>query len=150
MCEAVGSIIGPCVSRHFNNKKPGCLDATIKIGIPVTIFRFWVMNGKYQAIILEGNWTSNCIFVIFFFFKLHITFLSVQLIGNTVKPKRHLLGNNGLVELPKNFNMTTNFPKWIQQGFPHHICVVSGHHGQALTSLAQHCQVNILESVSYH
>ena len=78
----------------------------------------------------------------------YYTFLSVQLIGNTIKPKRHLLGNNGLVELPKNFNMTTNFLKWIQQGFPHHICVVSGHHGQALTSLAQHCQVNILESVS--
>ena len=55
MCEAIGSLIGPCVSRHFNNKKPGCLDATIKIGIPVTIYRFWVMNGKYHAIIVEGE-----------------------------------------------------------------------------------------------
>ena len=48
-------MIGPCISRHFNNKKPGCLDATIKIGIPVTVYRFWVMNGKYHAIILEGK-----------------------------------------------------------------------------------------------
>ena len=70
-------------------------------------------------------------------------------LGNTIKPKRHLLGNNGLVKLPTNFNMTSSFPKWIQQGFPHHICVVSGHHGQALFSLAQHCQVTVVESVLY-
>jgi hypothetical protein len=54
ICEAVGSLIGPCISRHFNNKKAGCLDATIKIGIPVTIYRFWVMDGKYKLIVLEG------------------------------------------------------------------------------------------------
>ena len=40
LSEAVGSQLGPCISRHFNNKQPGCLDATIKIGIKVTIFRY--------------------------------------------------------------------------------------------------------------
>ena len=76
MCEAVGSIIGPCISRHFNNKKPGCLDATIKIGIPVTIFRFWVMNGKYQAIILEGSINNDLVllnnflnYILFFIYR---------------------------------------------------------------------------------
>ena len=54
-------MIGPCISRHFNNKKPGCLDATIKIGIPVTIYRFWVMNGKYHAIIVEGEYRISSI-----------------------------------------------------------------------------------------
>merc|ERR1712029_887938 len=82
-------------SRHFNNKKPGCLDATIKIGIPVTIYRFWVMNGSYQVIILEGQ---------------------------TLKPKRHLLGNNGLVQFPESLDLVSKFDDWIQKGFPHHVC----------------------------
>ena len=37
--ENVGTPLGPCIARHFNNKVPGCLDATIKIGIKVTVFR---------------------------------------------------------------------------------------------------------------
>ncbi len=55
LSEAVGTVLGPCISRHFNNRKAGCLDATIKIGIEVTVFRFWVFNGKYHAIVLEGK-----------------------------------------------------------------------------------------------
>ena len=120
MCEAVGSLIGPCISRHFNNKKPGCLDATIKIGIPVTIYRFWVMNGSYQVIILEGQ---------------------------TLKPKRHLLGNNGLVQFPEKLDLVSKFEDWIQKGFPHHVCVVAGHHGRVLQSLAKQCEVNVLDLI---
>ena len=55
LCEAVGSVIGPCISRHFNNKKAGCLDATIKIGIEVTVYRFWVFDGRYRLIAFEGK-----------------------------------------------------------------------------------------------
>ena len=122
MCEAVGSLIGPCISRHFNNKKPGCLDATIKIGIPVTIYRFWIVNGHYKAIIVQGN---------------------------TIKPKRHLLGNNGLVQLssPHVDLIGDKFDKWIQHGFPHHVCVVAGHHGKAFKALAQHCNVDVIDSL---
>merc|ERR1712150_448232 len=65
MCEAVGSIIGPCISRHFNNKKPGCLDATIKIGIPVTIFRFWVtlsnLRDTYLVTMVWWNYPKTLI-----------------------------------------------------------------------------------------
>ena len=65
-----------------------------------------------------------------------------------MKPKRHLLGNNGLVEFPTNkINLTTKFEKWVQQGFPHHVCVVAGHHGKAFESLANHCNVTIVDSV---
>ncbi len=55
LCEAVGSPIGPCISRHFNNKKAGCLDATIRSGMEVTVFRFWVFDGRYRLIALEGT-----------------------------------------------------------------------------------------------
>ena len=120
MCEAVGSLIGPCISRHFNNRKPGCLDATIKIGIPLTIYRFWVMNGSYQVIILEGQ---------------------------TIKPKTHLLGNNGLVEFPEKLDLVEKFEHWIQKGFPHHVCVVAGHHGRAFHSLAKQCEVNVVDLI---
>ena len=51
----MGTPLGPCISHHFNNRKPGCCDATIKIGIDVTVFRFWVFQEKYHAIILEGE-----------------------------------------------------------------------------------------------
>ena len=55
LSEGLGSPLGPCISRHFNNRKAGCLDATIKIGMEVTVFRFWIFNEKYQLIVLEGE-----------------------------------------------------------------------------------------------
>ena len=59
LSEAVGTPLGPCISRHFNNRKAGCLDATIKAGMDVTVFRFWVFNGRYQVVIMEGEYTIN-------------------------------------------------------------------------------------------
>ena len=65
-----------------------------------------------------------------------------------MKPKRHLLGNNGLVEFPlRKIDFTKKFDKWIQNGFPHHVCVVAGHHGKAFEALALHCNVSIVDSV---
>ena len=121
----------PAVSAHFNNAKPGCLDATIKIGMNVTVFRFWVQNSKYQMIALEGK---------------------------TIRPKRHLLGNNGLVQFQKtndgyyingnifnNFDMVELFNELVQQGFPHHVCVVEGKHAKRLTEFAKQTgNVNIV------
>ena len=113
----------PTLSKHFNNAKPGCLDATIKLGMTVTIFRLWVQNNKYQMMALEGR---------------------------TIRPKRHLLGNNGLVEfedtnkgytlnnaISKNFDLVELFDELVQQGFPHHVCVVEGKHAKRLTSFAK-------------
>merc|ERR1719232_1998918 len=65
LSEPIGAPLGPCISRHFNNKVPGCLDATIKIGIKVTVFRFWVIDNKYHLVVFEGT---------------------------TLAPKRHILG----------------------------------------------------------
>lgn len=119
LSEAVGTPLGPCISRHFNNRKPGCLDATIKIGIPVTVFRVWVFNHRYHAIVLEGQ---------------------------TVKPKRHLLGNNGLVNFGPNVNLVTAFQRWLQTGFPHHVCVVQGHHKERMAAFLHMKNVALLEN----
>lgn len=40
---------GPASSRHFNNRIPGCLDATIKIGIPLHHLRLWVFDNQSPA-----------------------------------------------------------------------------------------------------
>merc|ERR1712216_60093 len=55
LSENIGSPLGPCIARHFNNSKPGILDAVIKIGIPVTMFRLWVRNKKYYLASIEGK-----------------------------------------------------------------------------------------------
>jgi hypothetical protein len=126
------------VSSHFNNGKPGCLDATIKIGMTVTVFRLWVQDNKYQMIALEGK---------------------------TIRPKRHLLGNNGLVQFEKSnhgffsngitttneFNMVELFNDLIQQGFPHHLCVVEGKHAKRLSEFAKQTKnVNLVAIKSLH
>ena len=119
------------VSSHFNNEKPGCLDATIKVGIDVTIFRFWIKDNKYQMIALEGK---------------------------TIRPKRHLLGNNGLVQFGStnhgfhtnssifnNFDMVQLFNDLVQQGFPHHVCVVEGKYAKRLSDFAKQTEhVNVV------
>ena len=115
--EPVGSVLGPCISRHFNNRRVGCLDATIKIGIPVTIFRFWVFNNKYHVLVLEGT---------------------------TIQPKRHLLGNNGLVEV-EGVDLEAGFDRWIQVGFPHHVCVVHGWQKTSLLQFVKNFDVTIVQ-----
>ena len=117
LSEPVGSPLGPCFTRHFNTKKPGCLDATIKIGMKVTVFRFWIMDNKYHLIVFEGS---------------------------TKQPSRHLLGNNGLVEVSPPLDLVTSFAQWVERGFPHHVCVVEGWHRQTFLSFARNHSVVVL------
>ena len=110
-------MLGPCISRHFNNRIPGCLDATIKIGIPLTIFRLWVFDNRYHLLVLEGK---------------------------SVAPRRHLLGNNGLVELD-GVDLDQRFDRWVEKGFPHHVCVVEGRRRAELLQLATNCNVVVVQ-----
>ena len=109
--------MGPCISRHFNNRKPGCLDATIKVGIPLTIYRLWVFNNQYHLLVLEGD---------------------------SIQPKRHLLGNNGLVEID-GVDLEAGFERWLAVGFPHHVCVVQGKHKQRFIKFAKNCNVVVVD-----
>jgi len=117
LCEKLGSPIGPCHSKHFNNHAPGCVDATIKEGMKVTIYRFWVTDDVYHLLALEGE---------------------------TIVPKRHLLGNNGLVQFSRSVNLIEGFESWIHKGFPHHVSVVEGHHLKTLRNFCRGCNVVFL------
>ena len=119
LSEPVGSPLGPCIGRHFNNRKPGCLDATIKICIEVTVYRFWVFDGQYRAVILEGK---------------------------TVEPIRPLLGNNGRVEFDRDVDLVKGFDRWVQSGFPHHVCVVAGKCADKFLSLAAQLGIKVLQN----
>lgn len=125
LSEDIGSPLGPCIARHFNNFKPGILDAVIKAGICVTIFRLWVCNKKYYLAFLEGE---------------------------TIDPKRedgeYLMGNSGKIIFSKfqlgNKSMIEIFEDFIYLGMPHHCCVVQGHFGKRLTRLAQKLGIKLI------
>jgi len=118
LSEAVGSVLGPCISRHFNNRAPGCLDATIRIGIPLTVYRFWLFQHRYHLLVFQGV---------------------------SLPPRRHLLGNNGLVQVEDGVDLDEGFDRWLRLGFPHHVCVVQGHHKQRLVQFANNLDITVVQ-----
>ena len=106
----------PRIARHFNNKKPAVLEATIREGMPITIFRLWRCQGAYQL--------AACA-------------------AQTVKPRRHLMGTNALARLidrhPEEW-----FDELCYQGMPHHVAVFPGHHVALLRRLARIMQIHVL------
>jgi L-fucose isomerase-like protein len=108
LCEPVGKPGGPQLARHFNIKKPTCLEATIRADMPVTVFRFWRLGGKYFFTAREGE---------------------------TIKPKRHLMATNGLVRMKDN--PLEWFEDMCHAGMPHHVAIVQGHHADFLKRLAR-------------
>ena len=109
LCEPVGGKRGPVVTVQFNNKKPAVVEATIRADMPVTIFRLWRCDDEYRMTALEGH---------------------------TVKPRRHLLATNGLVEIDGE-HVTEWFDDMLHEGMPHHVCVVPGHRRELLRRFAR-------------
>ncbi len=108
MCEPVGSPGGPTLARHFNIKKPTVVEATLRAGMPVTLFRFWRLEGNYFLTAREGE---------------------------TLRPRRHLMATNGLARMrqdPRDW-----FEELCHEGMPHHIAVVQGHHAALLKRFAR-------------
>ena len=107
LCEPVGAPGGPRVARHFNIKKPAVIETTIRAGMPVTVFRFWRLNGKYFLTAREGE---------------------------TLKPRRQLMATNGLARM--NAVPHEWFEELCHAGMPHHVAVVKGHHKALLRRMA--------------
>jgi L-fucose isomerase-like protein len=108
LCPPIGEPGGPCIARHFNIKKPAVIEATIRAGLPITIFRFWRLEGKYHLTAREGE---------------------------TIQPKRHLMATNALARMkddPREW-----FEDLCHQGMPHHVAVVQGHHTALLKRMAR-------------
>jgi L-fucose isomerase-like protein len=108
LCEPVGSPGGPRIARHFNIKKPAVIEATLRAQKPITVFRFWRLDGKYFLTAREGE---------------------------TLKPRRHLMATNALAgtkEDPRDW-----FEELCHAGMPHHVAVVQGHHAALLKRFAR-------------
>jgi len=118
LCEPVGSKLGPKVARHFNIRKPAVIEATLKTDLPITLFRLWSCDNEYRLTALEGR---------------------------TIAPRRHLLGNNGLVEID-GVNVLEWFDDLVHQGLPHHVMIVRGHHRYRLKRFARQKGIKWLEA----
>ena len=115
MCEAVGKPGGPRIAKHFNIKKPACLEASIRAGMPITVHRFWRCDGKYLFSAREGE---------------------------TIKPKRHLMMTNCLARM--NCDPRDWFEDLCHAGMPHHVAVVQGHHAKFLQRVARVLNMQIM------
>lgn len=115
MCEPVGKPGGPRIAKHFNIKKPAVVEATIRAGMPITVYRFWRCDGKYILTAREGE---------------------------TIKPKRHLMATNALAKMdcdPREW-----FEDFCHAGMPHHVAVVQGHHAALFKRLARTMGMQVL------
>jgi L-fucose isomerase-like protein len=108
LCEPVGTPGGPRIARHFNIKKPAVIEATIRAGLPITVYRFWRCDGKYFLTAREGE---------------------------TIKPKRHLMATNALAKM--DCDPGAWFEELCHAGMPHHVAVVQGRHAAILKRLAR-------------
>jgi L-fucose isomerase-like protein len=115
LCEPVGSPGGPRIARHFNIKKPAVIEATLRAQMPITVFRFWRLDGKYFLTAREGE---------------------------TLKPRRHLMATNALARMkedPRDW-----FEELCHAGMPHHVAVVQGHRAALLKRFARVMGIRVL------
>jgi L-fucose isomerase-like protein len=109
LCAPVGGAGGPRIARHFNIKKPAVVEATLREQMPITVMRLWRCDGRYFLTAREGQ---------------------------TVKPKRHLMGTNALARLNQQ-DPREWFDDLCHQGMPHHVAVFEGHSVDLLRRLAR-------------
>jgi len=116
LCPPVGEPGGPQIARHFNIKKPAVVEATLRENMPITIMRFWRCDGSYCLTAREGQ---------------------------TIKPKRHLMGTNALGRLA-NQDPREWFEELCHQGMPHHVAVFEGHSANVLRRLARALNIRFI------
>jgi L-fucose isomerase-like protein len=104
LSPAPGQPGGPRFARHFNIKKPAVVEATLRAGMPITVLRLWHVEGKYLLTAREGE---------------------------TITPRRHLMGTNGLVRM-SGIDPAEWFEALCHAGMPHHVVAVPGHHAAVL------------------
>lgn len=116
LLEPPGNTGGPVITRHFNNNKPTVVEGTLQIDQDVTIARLWRCQDEYHLMSLDAK---------------------------TIKPKRHLMGTNGLVQV-EGINCHELFKKLCYSGMPHHIGMFMGHHTSIFEKLARLAGINYL------
>ncbi len=109
LCEPLGSERGPRLDVQFNSKLPTVVEATIRPGRALTAFRLWRFDDTYHMCAIEGE---------------------------SVEPRRHLMATNGLFRV-HNVDVVEWFDEMVQQGMPHHLCIVPGHRVELLRRVAR-------------
>ena len=115
LCEPIGSPGGPRIARHFNICKPAVVEATLRAGMPITVYRFWRCEGKYLLTAREGQ---------------------------TIQPRRHLMMTDALAKM--NCDPGDWFEELCHAGMPHHVAVVQGHHAAFLKRMARVMSVKFI------
>jgi L-fucose isomerase-like protein len=108
LCPTIGTPGGPRLSRHFNNRKPLCVDAELRAGMEVTLFRLWSCDGRYHLTAVEAR---------------------------TEKLKQPLAGNSIGVRLERS--VPRWFDDLCHAGMPHHVSIAEGKHAEQLRKLAR-------------
>ena len=114
MCEPGTLQLG----RHFNNDKPLVVNAALKVGQPITLFRLWPCDGMYYMTACNAR---------------------------TIALKHKRLGTNGLVAI-EDRDVRVWFDDLCHAGMPHHVALLSGHHRDTLQLLARHLQLTWLRT----
>jgi L-fucose isomerase-like protein len=109
LCAPAGEPGRPHIARHFNVKKPAVVEATLRENMAVTLMRLWRCDGRYYLTAREGQ---------------------------TIRPKRHLMGTNGLARL-RDQDPREWFDELCHQGMPHHLGVFEGHSASRFKRLAR-------------
>ncbi|MDR1384521.1 MAG: L-fucose/L-arabinose isomerase family protein [Planctomycetaceae bacterium] len=112
ICELIGTPDGPTLDVHFNTQKPLVVDALLRIGMPVTLFRIWRFENQYRLAICEGT---------------------------VRRPNRIVEGCAGLIEVHSG-GVKRFFQQILLNGMPHHVTVVQGRRGDTLQTFAERYQ----------
>ena len=99
---------------HFNNRIPLVVNATLAVDRPITIFRLWRCDDRYQITAREAR---------------------------TATPRRELLGANGLAVID-DLDVHCWFESLCHAGMPHHVIVLPGHHTDLLKRFARLMRVD--------
>ncbi len=115
LCPAVGTPGGPRLSRHFNNRKPLCVDAELRADMNVTLFRLWSCDGRYHLTAVEAR---------------------------TEKLQHPLAGNS--ISLRLSRSVPRWFDDLCHAGMPHHLSIAEGQHAEHLRRFARLFDISFL------
>ena len=124
MCQPKGEPGGPTLGLHFNTGKPLIIDAELRYGMEVTLFRLWRMGGHYSLAIAEGI---------------------------IEKPPRTIEGCAGTVRI-QGGGVNQFFLDVCNLGMPHHVVVMKGHYGTQLRQFAERFrpgQIEVVREIGY-
>lgn len=115
LCPAIGTPGGPRLTRHFNNRKPLCVDAELRADMDVTLFRLWSCDGRYHLTAVEAR---------------------------TEKLQQPLAGNS--VGLRLDRSVPRWFDDLCHAGMPHHLSIAEGKHVEKLRRFARLMNISFL------